>query len=232
MQLLHGAGLATIAMSLGAAAYPYLTVSPKALYISNPEEAVFLDLYNFTRSYTVEHSEYKLACTEDNDATVGTQSLGQHELGLLMDSPWLNLTTTYILQSGTGGVNPKYGTLGGVVLSNYTVMFDFANLFLVSDIPANFSEIINEYPSLVGYEVFDFNNDLLERFYTLSRNVTLLEVNPTLQWYRTLYQYDVARQPPSVTKGASESSNFWWSGDVAAANVEYYVDLLTNGTAN
>ncbi|KAJ5560336.1 hypothetical protein N7513_002735 [Penicillium frequentans] len=118
-------------------------------------------------------------------------------------------------------------------------MFDFANLFLGSDLPANFSDMyfyannpINEYPSLVGYEVFEFNNDLLERFYTLSQNVTLLEVNPTLQWYRTLYQYDVARQPPSVTKGASESSNFWWSGDVAAANVEYYVDLLTNGTAN
>lgn len=58
-----------------------------------------------------------------------------------MDSPWLDLTTTYNFQTGTGGVKPKYGTLGDVVLSKYTVMFNFTNLFLGSDLPANFSDM-------------------------------------------------------------------------------------------
>lgn len=111
-----------------------------------------------------------------------------------MDSPWLDLTTTYNFQTGTGGVKPKYGTLGDVVLSKYTVMFNFTNLFLGSDLPANFSDMyfcakspIHKYPSLVGYEVFEFDNSLLERFHALSQNGTMLDVKPTLQWYRSLY---------------------------------------------
>lgn len=47
-------------------------------------------------------------------------------ISALVLSPYFDLTSTYFMSAGIAGVNPKWSTLGGVVLSRYAVVSNYS----------------------------------------------------------------------------------------------------------
>lgn len=90
----------------------------------------------------------------------------------------------------------------------------------------------SDYPtSIYGTEVFELNENLLERAYYITRLATLNDT-PDAATYRATYGYAPANQPPSVVKCDSGTSNVYWSGSIIGDAFSNYTLLLTNGTGN
>ncbi|KZF22833.1 purine nucleoside permease [Xylona heveae TC161] len=252
--LLVGA-LASLALSLFtratlAAHHPASEpISPKVMIITGftPEREIWYP-YNLTNDYPMPGfipTYQNVSCTASDEICVMT--MGQAEIGngiamtLLWSSPMFNLTETYFLIAGIGGVNPRYSTIGGVALARYVVQVEMGMAFAGSDLPANFSDLYffpsfvtspNQYPSLAGTEVYGLNGALRDKVASLvaEKNISFAD-NPTAQAYRSKYTYAPARAAPTVDKCDVASAEVYWSGEVYARNVEYYVDLISNGTA-
>ncbi|KAK4983092.1 hypothetical protein LTR66_008969, partial [Elasticomyces elasticus] len=140
-------------------------VAPKVLLIANTFEFTYLKGYNFTTRYTGPLLDHVFACTSNGETCMlacGQELVSAAQITALVLIPGIDLTRTYIFITGTGGVNPKYGTAGGVAISKYSVQWEWGGVFLGADLPANFSgqyffsyaqDAPYKYPSLVGSEV-------------------------------------------------------------------------------
>lgn len=153
--------------------------------------------------------------------------------------PGLDLTKTYIIITGTGGVNPKVATAGGASIARFSVQWEWGNMFLGSDLPANFSgqyffaygrDDPSLYPYLVGTEIYELNLALADRFYDIGSKPAYVEVDPALQQLRAMYEYAPAHRSPFLARADVVSAQAYWHGTVAGENIEYYTKLLTNGT--
>ncbi|SCU82194.1 LAME_0C00100g1_1 [Lachancea meyersii CBS 8951] len=225
------------------AATPGTPVSPKILFIANTFEFGYLDAYNFTTQYTGNLFDKVFACTEDGvicKLECGEELVSASQITALMLIPGVDLRKSYVIITGTGGVNPKYGTAGGVAISTFGVQWEWGSMFLGDDLPANFSGQYfsayaqlspDKYPVTVGSEVYKLNEALVDRFYAVGSNVTYEEVSETVQNLRATYEFEAARREPFLARCDTVSSQVYWSGNVAGENVEYYTDLITNGQA-
>lgn len=218
-------------------------VAPKVLFIANTFEYGYLTGYNFTTTYTGPLLDSNFVCTSSGETcmlAVGQELVSATQITALLLIPGIDLTKTYIFITGTGGVNPKYATAGGVAISKYSVQWEWGGMFLGSDLPANFSnqyfyayaqDAPNRYPSLVGTEVYELNEALRDRFYNLSAGLAFQDVEASLQTLRATYNFSAARRAPFLAKCDVVSAQVYWHGDVAGQNVEYYADLVTSGAA-
>jgi purine nucleoside permease len=154
--------------------------------------------------------------------------------------PGIDLSATYVIITGTGGVNPKYGTAGGVAISQYSIQLEWLSMFLGSDLPANFSSQYMyayaqaspfEYPSLVGSEVYELNTALVDRIAAISTDLEFEDVDSDLQRLRQTYLFEAARKAPFLAHCDVVSSQIYWHGDVAGHNVEVYANIVTSGVA-
>jgi purine nucleoside permease len=226
-----------------AATLPISTLAPKVLFIANTFEYSSLEGYNFSKAYTGPMLDQTFNCTEDGQTcmlAVGQELVSAMSIQALELIRKVDLTKTYIFLTGTGGVNPKYGTAGGVAISRFCIQWEWGSMFLGDDLPANFSgqyfyayaqEKPSDYPYLVGTEVYELNNGLVERFYNLAKSLPYEEVEDSLQTLRKRYNYPAAKSTPFLSRCDTASAQVYWHGDVAVQNVEYYADLVTNGTA-
>lgn len=233
----------TSSSSLPTIATPGATVSPKIVIIANEFEFGYLEAYNFTTRYTGPMFEMVFACTADGTIcklACGQELVSASQITSLLLIPGVNLTKSYIIVTGTGGVNPKYGTAGGVAISTFGVQWEWGDMFLGADLPANFSGQYfssyaqlapDKYPVTVGTEVYKLNDALVDRFYKVGRMVPYEDVPPLLQSLRTTYEYDAAKEPPFLARCDTVSAQVYWHGSVAGENVEYYSNIITTGQA-
>ncbi|KAK9311209.1 purine nucleoside permease [Lipomyces starkeyi] len=222
-------------------------LSPKVMIVTGfqPEHDIWLP-YNFTQDIPVMGflpMNQNVSCTSTGDVCVMT--MGQCEIGnaiamtLLWSSSLFDLTESYWLIAGIAGINPRHSTIGSVVLSKYVVEVEIGMAFAGSDLPANYSDqyffayfqdIPSSYPSIVGTEVYELNEALRDKVATLASKYSFND-NPTAASYRSRYEYRAARAYPGISKCDVASAQTYWSGKVYAENVEYYTNLVSNGTA-
>ncbi|KAF2719934.1 purine nucleoside permease [Polychaeton citri CBS 116435] len=224
-------------------------VAPKVMIITGftPERDIYEPL-NLTVQYPMPGflPQYKnISCSVDHDICLLT--MGQAEIGngiamtLLFLSDLFDLTKTYFLVAGISGISPRYSTIGSVVLPKYVVEVELGQAFAGTDLPANFtdnyffgfgSEMPNIYPSVSGTEVYELNEALRDRAASVVESANIEWSNDDQSSsYRALYSFSKARAPPGLDKCDVASAMVYWSGEVYARNVEYYVDLISNGTA-
>lgn len=223
-------------------------ISPKVMLVTGftPEADVWTP-FNFTEQYPVVGfmPEYEnVTCTASGD--ICSMTMGQAELGdslaiaALWLSPDFDLSKTYFIVNGIVGINPKLATEGGVSVSRYVVEFEMGQSLLGSDLPANFSGLTlfseftgdpYKYPDVSGTEVYELNNDLIDRFVNVTKNVTLAEAPKSVQDYRKRYIYKAARHAPEIVRCDTVSAMTYWAGEEWARNVEFFSQLLTNGSA-
>lgn len=226
-----------------ATATPGTPLSPKVLLIANTFEFGYLEEYNFTTVYTGDLFEKVFACTADGTVcklACGQELVSASQITSLLLIPGVDLTKTYIIITGTGGVNPKYGTAGGTAISTFGIQWEWGDMFLGTDLPANFSgqyfssyaqDAPYKYPSTVGTEVYKLNEALVDRFYSVGSKVTYEDVSEASQKLRTTYVYDAAKQAPFLARCDTVSAQTYWHGNVAGENVEYYANVITTGKA-
>lgn len=195
-----------------ATATPGTPLSPKVLLIANTFEFGYLEEYNFTTVYTGDLFEKVFACTADGTVcklACGQELVSASQITSLLLIPGVDLTKTYIIITGTGGVNPKYGTAGGTAISTFGIQWEWGDMFLGTDLPANFSgqyfssyaqDAPYKYPSTVGTEVYKLNEALVDRFYSVGSKVTYEDVSKASQKLRTTYVYDAAKQAPFLAR--------------------------------
>lgn len=156
----------------------------------------------------------------------------------LVLSKRFDLRNTYFLAAGIAGVNPRHGTLGSVALIKYAVQvalqYELDSRSIPSDWPTGYiaygREYPHEYPSITyGTEVFELNENLQNIAYDLASNATLADADGPTQ-YRALYEEDIARQPPTLLKCDSATSDVYYSGKRLSEAFENTTSVWTNGT--
>lgn len=226
-----------------ATASPGTPVSPKILLVANEFEFNYLEAYDFTTLYTGPLFNQVFACTADGTICkleCGQELVSASQITSLLLIPGIDLTKSYIIITGTGGVNPKYATAGGAAISTFSIQWEWGDMFLGDDLPANFSgqyfssyaqSLPSNYPVTVGTEVYKLNQALVDRFYMVGSNVSYSEVPSSLQSLRATYEYDMAKRAPFLARCDTVSSQVYWHGNVAGENVEYYSSIITTGQA-
>ncbi|KAL2813762.1 purine nucleoside permease-domain-containing protein [Aspergillus cavernicola] len=224
-------------------ATPGTPVSPKVLIIANEFEFGYLEEYDFTTQYTGDMFEEVFACTTGGaicKLACGQELVSASQITSLLLIPGVNLTQTYIIVTGTGGVNPKYGTAGGAAISTFGIQWEWGNMFLGTDLPANFSgqyfssyaqDAPWKYPSTVGTEVYKLNEALIDRFYDVGSKVSYEDVPESSQALRATYTQNAAKQAPFLARCDTVSAQTYWHGNVAGENVEYFANIITTGKA-
>lgn len=180
-------------------------------------------------------------------------------LAALLFSFHFDLSRTYFLVTGIGGINPAAGTTGTVTFARWIVQLDLTFEIDAREIPSNFSSGLiplqnnkpvfydptippadprSAYPrAIYGTEVYQLNGALRDRFRTIatSSNLTLSDSADAAR-YRALYapnpSFTAATQPPQIINCDSQSSNVFWSGARLQAAFAAYTQLLTNGSSH
>jgi purine nucleoside permease len=211
--------------------------------VANTFEFGYLFAYNFTVQYTGPLFDQTFACTEDGvicQLACGQELVSASQITALLLMPGVDFNKTYIIISGTGGVNPKHATAGGVAISTFGVQWEWGGMFLGDDLPANFSGQYfysyaqlapYDYPSTVGSEVYKLNEALVDRFYLTGSKVPYEDVAESGQALRATYEYAAAQRAPFLARCDTVSAQVYWHGNVAGENVEYYTNIVTTGKA-
>ncbi|EPS93964.1 hypothetical protein FOMPIDRAFT_1135110 [Fomitopsis schrenkii] len=161
----------------------------------------------------------------------------------LVTSPLFNLTHTYFLLAGDGGINPKVATIGSVAFAQYAVQVALQYEIDAREKPVEFasgyipqgSTSLDAYPRYIyGTEVFQLNDALRERAISFARTATLAD-SPAADSYRTQYanvpEFAPALDKPAVIACDTATSDNWWSGALLGDAFAGFTSLLTNGTA-
>ncbi|KAM7221979.1 putative purine nucleoside protein [Rhypophila decipiens] len=187
-------------------------------------------------------------CTSNNSVCQVTTSMAEINAAATMMaltlSPRFDFRSTYWILAGIAGVNPKFGTLGSVALSQYAIQVALQYEFDPREAPENFSTGYfpfgttgpGQYPTnLYGTEVMELNKDLRDAVSQFARNASLSD-SANAAKYRKLYDdvedYHAALSGPSIIACDTATSDVYYSGNRLSEGFESYVSLLTNGTAN
>ena len=136
-------------------------------------------------------------------------------ISALLSSPLFTLTKTYFLIAGIGGITPKVGTLGDVVLARYVVQVDLQYELDAREKPSQWttgyfpigSSSPTEVPELVyGTEVFELDEALRDEAFAWMTEVGLLDADKVRE-HCQLYDTPEARRNPAVSKPRSFSKS-------------------------
>ena len=155
--------------------------------------------------------------------------------------PRFDLTKTYFLIAGIGGVNPERTTVGSAAFARYAVQVALQYQIDIRELPDNYttgyipqgSEEPYTMPgNLYGSEVFELNNNLRSIAVKLARQGTLADTAEA-QVYRMKYvgEYDAAIQPASVVECDVATSDVYYSGNILSSGFDKISQVWTNGTA-
>ena len=160
-------------------------------------------------------------------------------------SPIFDLTKTYFLLTGIGGVNPKFGTVGAVAFAKYNVQVDTQLEYDAREIPPMWpsgyipigAETPESYPKILhGSEIYKLNDNLRQIVISLARNATL-EDSEAAKKHRALYEkslnnkFHAATLPPSILEGDVASSNMFFHGHFLCEAMERVHKIYTLGRA-
>ncbi|KAL5337933.1 purine nucleoside permease [Aspergillus crustosus] len=141
-------------------------------------------------------------------------------------SPSFNLTNTYFLIAGIGGISPEVGTTASVTFARFAVQVALQYEIDIRELPRNFStgyipqgsEVPAVFPGTVyGTEVFEVNDKLKKIAAGFARNATLADTD-LAKAYRAKYRgskggiYDLATSEPTVLECDTSTSDVYFSG--------------------
>ncbi|KAH9922651.1 purine nucleoside permease-domain-containing protein [Fomitopsis serialis] len=185
-------------------------------------------------------------CTGDGQICQLTTGEGEINaattIASLVASPYFNLTQTYFMIAGIGGVSPELATLGSVTLARFAVQVALQYEFDAREIPANFStgyvpfgtKAPGQYPtSIYGTEVFELNEALRNKAIELASTAQLNDTQAAAA-YRANYASDPAyaagASGPTIVPCDVATSDNYYSGNLLAEAFDNTTTLLTNGT--
>jgi len=158
----------------------------------------------------------------------------------LLHSNLFDFTNTYFVVAGIAGVNPRYGTLGAAAWArfaiDYGLNFEIDAREMEPGWPYGYTGFGPVPPGVkptrtIGTEVYQLNESLLQKAYSLSKDVVLLD-NVKSQTTRAKYtdpHYKAAMQPPSVMICDSVAIDTYWHGQFLSQRADDWAKLLTNG---
>ena len=160
----------------------------------------------------------------------------------LVHSQRFDLTSTYFMVAGIGGVNPEVATICEVTFARYAIQVAMQYEIDPRELPANFSTgyvpqgstLPSEYPqSIYGTEVFEVNQNLQRIAASFARKATLNDSSAAVTYrakYATSDLYTAALEAPSVIECDVATSDVYYSGKLLGEAFSNYTKLVTNGT--
>ncbi|KPV73807.1 uncharacterized protein RHOBADRAFT_28192 [Rhodotorula graminis WP1] len=150
-----------------------------------------------------------------------------------------DLTSTYFLIAGIGGVNPHLGTLGTAAFARFSVQSGLAYELDARQMPSNWTTgywalgtkapgQLPDVSSLYGTEVFELNTNLLDRVMNLTQGVKLND-SSVAQQYRKKFDFAPANEGPVVTSCDTLCSDAYFAGTLLAETWGNYTELMTAG---
>jgi purine nucleoside permease len=158
----------------------------------------------------------------------------------ILYSNLFDLTETYFLVAGIGGVDPEDGTLGSAHWARFVVDAGLKHEIdarqMPEDWPTGYLGLGADKPGekakwKAGTEVFRLNEALLQKAFALSRNTELLDGNEAAA-YRATYGAAPANGNPIISICDTMSGNTYWHGEKIAAAMGAWTELLTDGEGN
>lgn len=190
--------------------------------------------------------EYPYVHSNDN-FTIMSVTTGEGEINAattiaaLCMSPLLDLTETYFLISGIGGGSPQHTTIGSVTFAKYAVQVGLQYQIDSREIPANWTygyvnfktSQPNVYPATVyGTEIFELNENLMNRAMHLASNVTLQNGTTGNVSFRQRYNASMAAYgAPKLVACDTATSDVYWSGEILEHAMSDFVTTISNKTA-
>jgi purine nucleoside permease len=217
----------------------------KALIISmfGPEGQVWIDNLQLTEAITVpglspDYPDVK--CNADDVCNLIT-GMGHANvaasLSVLIYSGQFDLRKTYFLIAGIAGIDPDQGTLGSAAWARYLVDYGIAWELDAREMPAGWpygyfginTKGPTEKPPLdYRTEVFQLNEDLLQKAYELSRDIEL-DDSEEAKLFRANWPTAPANQPPTVLQCDTMAGDTWFAGTALGQRARDWTKLLTDG---
>jgi purine nucleoside permease len=166
---------------------------------------------------------------------VGTARASATIMALGSD-PRFDLTHAYWLIAGIGGIDPKMGSLGSAVWSDWIVDGDIAHEIDPREAPKDWPTGYVPLRKSTPYEqprtddngiVFRLNTGLVDWAYNLTRN-TQLPDNAEIRERRQSFPGDAAKRPPFVLRGDNLSASTFWHGKLLNQWARDWVKYQTN----
>ncbi|WP_157269762.1 purine-nucleoside phosphorylase [Azohydromonas aeria] len=184
-----------------------------------------------------------IQCTDD-DICLMTTDMGHANAAASMMavafSPQFDLSKSYFIVTGVGGMNPNVGTVGAATWARYVVSFGLAHEFDAREKPASWDtgyfgikspDPDTKPPLRYGNEVFQVDEALLQKALSLSRGAILVDTAEA-KLYRAKYPQAAARAEPSVIQCDTASGDTYWHGEMLGNRAAKWVSLLTDGQGN
>lgn len=166
-------------------------------------------------------------------------------LSAFTTSSLFDLSQTYFILAGIGGVNPKVATIGSVALAKFAVQVDLQVEYDARQIPLEWTSGYipmgassqDSYPdTIMGSEVFELNDNLRQLALGFAKTAALVDSEDSVK-NRALYAnspdgiYDAATSKPQVVEGDVTASNIFFHGNFLCEGFENAVKLYTSGQA-
>jgi purine nucleoside permease len=176
---------------------------------------------------------------------VGTARAAASVMALGLD-PRFDLTHAYFVVAGIGGIDPRVGSLGSAVWSDWIVDGDLAYEIDAREIPHSTPKeraiwttgyvplrktVPYEqpaYPLELGSAVFRLNSGLVTWAYQLTRGIELPDT-PDMRARRMQFAGGAAHRPPFVLRGDNLSASTFWHGKLMNQWARNWVKYMTNG---
>jgi purine nucleoside permease len=170
---------------------------------------------------------------------VGTARTAATIMALGLD-PRFDLTHAYFLVAGIGGIDPRMGSLGSAVWSDYIVDGDLAHEIDAREIPKDWSTGYVPLGKSTPYEqpraarfgddgnIYHLNTSLVDWAFALTKD-TLLPDTPAIAARRMQYAEEAAHRPPFVLRSDNLSASTFWHGRLLNQWARDWVKYQTDG---
>lgn len=174
---------------------------------------------------------------------VGNTNAAATIMALGLD-PRFDLSKSYWLIAGIGGVDPADASVGSAVWTDYAVEGDLGHEIDAREIPVDWKTGYIPLRKKKPYELpllpesdrvnhcYQLNPRLLRWAYTLTKDTPLSD-SDALRGFRARFSgFPMAQQPPSVLIGSTLSSSTYWHGKLLDAWANDWVAYYTEGRGN
>ncbi len=167
---------------------------------------------------------------------IGTARAAATVMALGTD-PRFDLSHAYWLVAGIGGIDPKMGSLGSAVWSDWIVDGDIAHEIDPREAPKDWPTGYVPLRKSVPYEqprtddngiAFHLNTGLVDWAYGLTREMKLPDT-ADIRERRQSFVGDAAKRPPFVLRGDNLSAGTFWHGKLLNAWARDWVRYQTGG---
>ncbi len=170
---------------------------------------------------------------------VGTARAAATIMALGSD-PRFDLSHAYFVVAGIAGIDPKMGSLGSAVWSDYVVDGDLAHEIDAREIPKDWKTGYVPLGKSTPYEqprqarfgddgnVYHLNPSLVDWAFGLTKDIQL-EDTPGIRERRQQFAPEAAKRPPFVLRGGNLSASTFWHGKLMNEWAHDWVKYQTDG---